>query len=49
MIQKFGVSENNKNIKIDENPYFVNPAAGDYSIKEGADFFKIPFDKIGRY
>jgi len=49
MIQKFGVSENNKNIKLDENPYFVNPAAGDYSIKDGADFFDIPYEKIGRY
>ena len=49
MIRQFGEDIGNKNYSMDENPYFVNPAAGDYSIKDGADFFDIPYEKIGRY
>ena len=49
LIQKFGVDENNRIFSLDENPYFVNPAVGDYRVLENADFFKIPFEKIGRY
>ncbi len=49
MIKMFGDDINNVNYKLDENPFFVNPAAGDYSIREDADFHKIPYDKIGRY
>ncbi len=49
MIQKFGVDKNNRNLPVDENPFFVNPSIGDYSVKDGADFFDIPFEKIGRY
>ena len=32
---------------IDENPYFTEPATGDYSIV--GDFFDIQYAKIGRY
>ncbi len=46
---KFAVSENNIVYDLAENPFFVNPAVGDYSIRDDADFHKIPFDKIGRY
>ena len=42
------VSENNI-YAPDENPIFVCPAKGDYRIRDGADFLKIPFDEIGRY
>jgi len=49
LIQKFGVDENNRIFSLDENPYFVNPAVGDYRVLDGADFFKIPYEKIGRY
>jgi len=46
---KYGVSENNIEYEITENPFFVNPAIGDYRIREDADFLKIPYEKIGRY
>ena len=49
MIKQFGVDTNNRNYSLDENPFFVNPAAGNYTVRDDADFFKIPFDKIGRY
>ena len=34
---------------LDENPFFVNPTTGDYRVREGADFFNIQFENIGRY
>ena len=40
---------NNVEYTEDENPLFVNPALGDYRIREDADFFNIPFEKMGRY
>ncbi len=43
------IGENNVEYSLDENPFFVNPSIGDYSIREDADFHKIPYDKIGRY
>ena len=46
---RFAIAENNISYTLDENPLFVNPSIGDYSIKEDADFFKIPYDQIGRY
>lgn len=49
LIQKFGISTDNRYHTMDENPYFVNPAIGDYSIKEGADFADNHFAQIGRY
>ena len=33
----------------EENPYFVNPTKGDYTLKDGVDFFYIPFEQMGRY
>ncbi len=45
----FSTVENNLEFSLDENPLFTNPARGDYSIREDADFFKIPFCDIGRY
>ena len=44
-----GVDDTNKNYTTKENPIFVNPSAGDYRIREDADFFKIPYEMIGRY
>ncbi len=49
MIEMFGIGENNVNYKDTENPLFVNPSIGDYRIRDDADFFKIPYEKIGRY
>jgi len=45
----FSEVENNLHFTLDENPIFVNPTLGDYSIREDADFFKIPYKEIGRY
>jgi len=41
--------KDNIDYKITENPIFVNPAIGDYRIRDDADFHKIPYEKIGRY
>ncbi len=41
--------EENKKYTLDENPYFVDPTHGDYSIKDGAGILDIQFEKIGRY
>ena len=41
--------ENNLEFEEGENPLFECPATGDYRIREDADFFKIPYEKIGRY
>jgi len=41
--------DNNLSFTLDENPIFVNPALGNYSIREGADFEDNHFAKIGRY
>ena len=49
MISKYSVIENNVGYTPDENPLFVNPTAGNYSIKEGADFPDYHFENIGRY
>ncbi len=46
---KFGTVENNVHFTLEDNPIFVNPALGNYSIKEDADFLDIQFEKIGRY
>ena len=46
---KFGVLENNLSFDLDENPIFVDPTHGDYSIREGVDFLDNHFYKIGRY
>ena len=49
MIQMFGDDIGNESYDLDTNPYFVNPAVGNYSIKDGADFADNQFAKIGRY
>lgn len=41
--------KDNIDYKITDNPFFVNPAIGDYRIHEDADFAGIPYEKIGRY
>ena len=52
---KFSTVTNNPILSIDGNPLFVNPAIGDYRIREDADVSVvtalpyIPFEKIGRY
>ena len=46
---KVGKIYNNVEYTFSENPGFADPASGDYTVVDGADFFKIPFDQIGRY
>ena len=48
-LKKFGSYENNVGYTLEENPLFVNPALGDYRIRDGVDFPDIEFEKIGRY
>ena len=45
---KVGKIYNNRQFLHNENPGFVNPAHGDYTVKDGVDI-KIPFEKIGQY
>ncbi len=49
VIKSVGDVHDNITISSDENQYFVNPAHGDYTLKDGVGFFYIPFEKIGRY
>lgn len=49
LITEFCVGENNVDYKDSVNPIFVNPSIGDYRIRDDAGFFKIPYEKIGRY
>ncbi|MBQ6789178.1 MAG: S-layer homology domain-containing protein [Clostridia bacterium] len=44
-----GTIENNFELKTDENPFFANPAIGDYSVVKGEGLADNHFDKIGRY
>ncbi len=44
-----GAGEKNRDYTTSENPFFVNPSVGDYSIREGADFVDNHYSKIGRY
>ncbi len=46
---KFGEYVPGTVIGLDENPIFVNPAKGDYSIRDDVEGIYIPFEKIGRY
>ena len=48
-ISKYSVIENNVGYTVEENPFFVNPAAGDYRLTEGAAFPDYHFELIGRY
>ena len=45
----YGEVYDNMILTDDENPYFVDPTNGDYRLKDGVDFFYIPFEEIGRY
>ncbi|MBR4661202.1 MAG: S-layer homology domain-containing protein [Clostridia bacterium] len=49
IISKYSVIENNVGYTVEENPMFVNPTAGNYSLREGADFPDYHFEMIGRY
>lgn len=44
-----GTYDNNVTYDKTTNPVFVNPALGDYSIRESSGFADINFAKIGRY
>ncbi len=46
---KWLIIEDNKFFSKNENPYFVNPSAGDYRMREDADFPDIHFELVGRY
>ena len=48
-VRKWVIVEDNKIFGLDENPYFVNPTAGDYRIREDAGFPDIFFELAGRY
>lgn len=49
MAEMFAEGENNVAFESTENPVFVDPTHGDYSIRDDVDFFKIPYVEIGRY
>ena len=48
-ISKYSTIENNVTYTSEENPLFVNPSAGDYTLRDGVAFPFIDFAKIGRY
>ena len=48
MIKMFGDDINNRSYSVNENPFFVNPAAGDYSVIPGSGLADNHFAKIGR-
>ena len=43
------IIENNKLFSNTENPYFVNPSAGDYRMRADSTFPDIHFENVGRY
>ncbi len=45
--EKFAEKENNVAYGLDVNPIFTDPTHGDYSFKDGANFFEIDFYEIG--
>ncbi|MCQ2455773.1 MAG: hypothetical protein MJ096_00285 [Clostridia bacterium] len=47
--ERLGDVHDNEWLDDSENPYFVDPTRGDYTLKDGVTFFEIPFEKIGRY
>ena len=49
IISKYSTIENNVGYTTEENPLFVNPTVGDYSIREDAGFPDYHFEEIGRY
>ncbi len=48
-VREYCTVEGNRAYGTDENPCFVNPTAGDYRIRDGADFPYFPYELIGRY
>ena len=48
-ISKYSVIRGNVGYKMTENPLFVDPAAGDYRLRDGVDFPDYHYEKIGRY
>ncbi len=46
---RYSTIDDNIAYDFSENPLFVNPAIGDYRIRDGADFPDIEFEKMGRY
>ena len=48
-ISKYSVIEGNAGYKTSENPFFADPSAGDYRLRDGVDFPDIHFENIGRY
>ncbi|MBR3990580.1 MAG: right-handed parallel beta-helix repeat-containing protein, partial [Clostridia bacterium] len=47
---RFGTRmENSAVYPLTENPFFVDPTAGDYRLRDDADFIPIPVERIGRY
>ncbi|MBQ1503515.1 MAG: hypothetical protein IIZ35_05870, partial [Clostridia bacterium] len=48
-VTDYGEYHDNAGYTLEENPLFVNPAAGDYRVKDGAGFDGFEFEKIGRY
>ncbi|MBQ6789454.1 MAG: S-layer homology domain-containing protein [Clostridia bacterium] len=46
---RFSMIEPCETYTFSENPYFVDPTHGDYTLIEGADIFDCQFAKIGRY
>ena len=45
----YGDLKDNVVHEMDDDVGFVNPALGDYRIKDGAEVSDIHFEKIGRY
>ncbi|MBR3991143.1 MAG: right-handed parallel beta-helix repeat-containing protein, partial [Clostridia bacterium] len=41
--------EESRHVPLTENPFFVDPTAGDYRLRDDADFIPIPVEQIGRY
>ena len=41
--------EESRQVPLTENPFFVDPTAGDYRLRDDADFKDIPVEQIGRY
>ncbi|MBR3990796.1 MAG: S-layer homology domain-containing protein [Clostridia bacterium] len=49
-VLEYATVENNRVFELSENPMFVNPAAGDYRLRDGVEGFPdVQFEKIGRY
>ena len=47
--ERYVTCSGNRGFTFAENPMFVNPTIGDYRLRDGVDFFYIPFEEMGRY